>query len=76
MQDGTLAISFGHKPDFEDDGDFVAFSADQGESWTQVTRLSMERTCAYTSLREIEPGVLYVTYSAARFEYSPDTARH
>ena len=65
MQDGTLAISFGHKPDFEDDGDFVAFSADQGESWTQVTRLSMERTCAYTSLREIEPGVLYVTYSAA-----------
>ncbi len=65
MQDGTLAISFGHKPDFEDDGNFVAFSADHGESWTQVTRLSMERTCAYTSLREIEPGILYVTYSAA-----------
>ena len=64
MQDGTLAISFGHKPDFEDDGYFIAFSTDQGQTWTQVTRVSMERTCAYTSLREIERGVLYVTYSA------------
>ena len=64
MQDGALAVSFGHKPDFEDDGNFIAFSANQGETWTQVTRLSMERTCAYTSLREIEPGVLYVAYSA------------
>jgi hypothetical protein len=71
MQDGTLAMSFGHKPDYEDDGDFVAFSADQGESWTQVTRLSMELTCAYTSLSEIEPGVLYVTYSAAGSSTEP-----
>lgn len=64
MQDGTLVASFGHKRDFEDDGDFIAFSVDQGQSWTEVTRLSMERTCAYTSVVEIEPGVLYATYSA------------
>jgi len=64
MRDGTLALSFGHKPDYEDDGDFVAFSVDHGESWTQVTRLSMEKTCAYTSIVEVENGTLYVVYSA------------
>jgi hypothetical protein len=71
MQDGTLAMSFGHKRDFHDDGDFVAFSQDQGQSWTEVTRLSMEPTCAYTSLREIEPGVLYVTFSAGTHALIP-----
>jgi len=74
MRDGTLAMSFGHKPDYKDDGDFVAFSADQGESWTQVTRLSMELTCAYTSVNEIEPGVLYVAYSAAGSSTNPTPA--
>ena len=34
MQDGTLVMSFGHKPDFRDDGNFLAFSTDQGQSWT------------------------------------------
>lgn len=71
MHDGTLAVSFGDKPDFEDDGDFVAFSPNQGISWTQVTRLSMERTCAYTSLAEVEPGVLYVTYSGGGLGANP-----
>ena len=36
MQDGALAVSFGHKPDFEDDGNFIAFSTNQGETWTQA----------------------------------------
>ena len=63
LHDGTLAASFGHKPDFHDDGNFLMFSVDQGESWTQVTRLSHERTCAYTTLRETQPGTIFVTYS-------------
>ena len=46
MQDGTLVMSFGHKPDFRDDGNFLAFSTDQGQSWTQVSRLSSTMTAA------------------------------
>jgi hypothetical protein len=67
MSDGTLVLSFGHKPDYQDDGNFLVFSLDQGQSWTQVTRLSSIRTCAYTSVREIRPGMLFVVYSL----YSP-----
>jgi hypothetical protein len=65
MSDGTLAMSFGHKPDYEDHGNFLAFSVDQGRSWTQVTRLSSSVTMAYTGLREVAPGELYVVYSVS-----------
>jgi hypothetical protein len=63
MQDGTLVMSFGHKPDFQEDGNFLAFSIDQGRSWTQVTRLSSAQTAAYTGVREVAPGELFVVYS-------------
>jgi hypothetical protein len=63
MQDGTLVMSFGHKPDFQEDGNFLAFSIDQGQSWTQVTRLSSSPTVAYTGVREVAPGELFVAYS-------------
>jgi len=63
MSDGTLVLSFGHKPDYQDDGNFLAFSHDQGHSWTQVSRLTSNRTCAYSTVREIRPGVLFVVYS-------------
>lgn len=66
MSDGTLAFSFGHKPDYRDDGNFLAFSLDQGQSWTQVTRVSSARTCAYTTVREIRPGVLFIVYSLSK----------
>jgi hypothetical protein len=72
MSDGTLVLSFGHKPDYQDDGNFLVFSLDQGQSWTQVTRLSSIRTCAYTSVREIRPGLLFVVYSL----YSPRKGTH
>jgi len=65
MADGTLAMSFGHKPDYEDHGNFLAFSVDQGRSWTQVTRLSSSVTMAYTGVREVAPGELYVVYSVS-----------
>ena len=44
MSDGTLAMSYGHKPDYEDHGNFLVFSVDQGRSWTQETRLSSSVT--------------------------------
>ena len=46
MSNGILVCSFGHKPDFKDNGIFVAFSLDQGHSWTQVTRQAMDITGA------------------------------
>lgn len=64
MQDGTLVMSFGHKPDYRDDGNFLTFSLDQGQSWTQVTRLSSAPSVAYTGVREVAPGELFVVYSA------------
>lgn len=65
MSDGTLAMSYGHKADYEDHGNFLAFSVDQGRSWTQVTRLSSSVTMAYTGLREVAPGELYVVYTVS-----------
>jgi hypothetical protein len=74
MHDGTLVMSFGHKPDYREDGNFLAFSLDQGQSWTQVTRLSSAATAAYTGVREVAPGELFVVYSAkAQDEGGADT---
>ena len=63
MQDGTLAMSFGHKPDYLEHGNYVAFSLDQGSSWTNVTQVSSTVTSAYTGVREVAPGELYVVYT-------------
>ena len=63
MSDGTLVMSYGHKVDYMDHGNFVAFSLDQGATWVCETRLSSSLTSAYTGVREISPGVLFVVYS-------------
>ncbi len=68
MTDGVLAVSFGHKPAVKDDGNFLAFSLDQGETWGHVTRVSSGVTGAYTTVREIRPGELFVVYDE-REEY-------
>jgi hypothetical protein len=60
MRDGTLVMSYGHKPDYQDHGNFLAFSLDQGETWTSETRLNSSITMAYTGVREVSPGVLFV----------------
>ena len=72
MADGTLACSFGYRllsdPPAPDHGNYVAFSTDQGESWGQITHLPIEahagvyRSTCYTSLREVAPGKLLVTF--------------
>jgi len=63
MSDGTLVMSYGHKPDYQDHGNFLAFSVDQGETWTSETRLNSSITMAYTGIREVSPGVLFVVYT-------------
>jgi len=66
MSDGTLVMSFGHKPDYKDHGNYLAFSLDHGQSWTQVTQISSTITSAYTGVREISPGELFVVYSTSK----------
>jgi hypothetical protein len=63
MSDGTLAMSYGHKVDYMDNGNFLAFSLDQGETWCCETRISTSITVAYTGLREVSPGTLFVVYT-------------
>ena len=63
MRDGTLVMSYGHKPDYQDHGNFLAFSLNQGETWTSETRLNSSITMAYTGVREVSPGVLFVVYT-------------
>ena len=63
MSNGILVMSFGHKPDYREDGNYLAFRLDHGQSWTQVTQISSTATSAYTGVREISPGELYVVYS-------------
>jgi hypothetical protein len=65
MQDGTLAMSYGHKPDYREHGNYVAFSLDQGNSWTSVTQISSTATSAYTGIREVSPGELFVVYTTS-----------
>lgn len=63
MSDGTLVMGYGHKPDFMDNGNFLAFSLDQGATWVCETRLSTTMTRAYVGVREVSPGTLFVVYS-------------
>jgi hypothetical protein len=69
LQDGTLACSFGHKPDCNDDGNFLAFSFDQGENWSQIVRISQGLTGAYTSVCELAPGRLFFVYEVRDGSY-------
>lgn len=63
MSDGTLAMSYGRKVDYMDNGNFLAFSLDQGETWICETRISTDISVAYTGLREVSPGTLFVVYT-------------
>lgn len=65
MQDGTLVMSYGHKPDYREHGNYLAFSLDQGQSWTRVTQVSSTVTMAYTGVREVAPGQLFVVYTTS-----------
>lgn len=63
MSNGVLVMGYGHKPDYRDDGNFLAFSVDQGVTWTAETRLSSAITIAYVGVREVSPGNLFAVYT-------------
>lgn len=63
MSDGTLVMGYGHKPDYRDHGNYVAFSVDQGTTWIEETRISHDITLAYVGVRETSPGCLFVVYT-------------
>ena len=72
MASGVLAMSYGWRilgdPIPREHGNYVAFSADGGDTWGDATQLPIEPGCGadrstcYTSLREVEPGRLIVAY--------------
>jgi hypothetical protein len=43
-------------------GNYVAFSFDQGTTWTQVTQVNHELTTSYVTVREVQPGKLILVY--------------
>jgi len=43
-------------------GNYIAFSLDQGATWTQVTQVNHELTTSYVTVREVEPGRLIFVY--------------
>ncbi|NBR09291.1 MAG: hypothetical protein EBT98_06575, partial [Opitutaceae bacterium] len=43
-------------------GNYVAFSHDQGATWTQITQVTRELTTSYVSVREVQPGRLLLVY--------------
>jgi hypothetical protein len=65
MEDGTLVMAFGHKPDYQEHGNYLAFSVDHGHSWTQVVSLSATVTRAYCGVREVSAGELFVVYTTS-----------
>jgi len=72
MRDGTLVCTVGvrtpeklYTRDCRSpvDGDYLAFSCDGGDTWSEVVQfLSGSPTTQYMGVREVEPGVLYVVY--------------
>jgi hypothetical protein len=71
MQDGTVVMSFGHKPDYREHGNYLAFSTDHGASWGGVIQLSSTPTVAYTGVRQVGPGELFVAYTVYPDATSP-----
>jgi hypothetical protein len=57
-------MSYGHKVDYMDNGNFLAFSLDQGETWCCETRINTSMTVGYTGVREVSTGMLFVVYTS------------
>lgn len=68
MQDGTLVAAFGWRSRGVPDrmsprlGSYLAFSFDQGVTWSQITQITNELTTSYVAVKEVEPGKLLVIY--------------
>ena len=75
MQDGTLVMAFGHKPDYQEHGNYLAFSVDHGHSWTEVVPISSTVTRAYCGVREVSAGELFVVYSTSDAKTAQDYSK-
>jgi hypothetical protein len=74
MRNGTLVCAIGFRAPakrfFEhwtapQNGNYLAFSCDGGDSWTEVVQFrSGAPTTQYIGIREVSPDVLYVVYDA------------
>ncbi len=68
MKNGMLACSFGVRipeqanwidPSYKGNGNYLAFSSDQGETWEHIVRVTSGiRTTHYTAIAEIEENIL------------------
>lgn len=61
LSDGQLALSYGRP------GAMLAFSADNGRTWTDATCVDATPYSGYTDVVEIEPGLLLVGFGAAGY---------
>ena len=72
MRNGVLACAFGVRipekacwvdPGYARNGNYLAFSLDQGETWSHIIQLTSGiMTTPYMAVREMRPGELYVVY--------------
>ena len=66
MSNGILVSGFGGLTEWLGEGRlYIAFSYDQGATWTRVTQVSLDPTSSYLTVREVEPGRLLVVYDNA-----------
>lgn len=63
LESGVLVSGFGWRGIKEKRGNYLAFSLDQGATWTQVTQITGDGD--YISIREVRPGRLLFVYSTA-----------
>jgi hypothetical protein len=61
LSDGLLVMSYGRP------GAMIAFSADGGRSWSDVTCVDATVSSGYTDVVELETGMLLVGFGAQRF---------
>jgi BNR repeat-like domain/BNR/Asp-box repeat len=63
MTDGVLVCGFGGLTEWLGEGRlYLAFSFDQGITWTRITQVSMDPTSQYLTVREVKPGRLLIVY--------------
>lgn len=86
MKNGILVAGFGWRtrqafvvakdptaPVDKELGYYLAFSQDQGETWSQLTQLNNELSTSYGALQEVNPGKLVLVYDKSWWGH-PDRA--
>jgi len=61
LSDGLLVMSYGRP------GAMIAFSADSGRTWTDVTCVDATMRSGYTDVVELEPGLLLVGFGTQHY---------